>query len=81
MSNFQVFQEVTRGRKFIDPESNQLCCKLSEDCIPLSHLAIYKSETDSGELVLKKTDYRNAIIESTGCFIYIPEERKVQVFL
>ncbi len=81
MPNRKMFDEVSGGQKFIDPDSNQLCRKLSEGCIPKSQMVISQSESGSGKLVLKETCFRNAIVDNTGCLIHIPSERQVQVFL
>ncbi len=81
MPNLKMFDEVIVGQQFIDPDSNQLCRKLFEGCIPKSQMVISQPESGPGMLILKETCFRNAVVDNTGCLIHIPSERQVQVFL
>jgi len=69
MPTMKIFHEVTRGQKFIDPESEQECKKLFHEYI-LRHCTDFENAY-----------YYNSIVVSTGCLTHIPDEREVQVFL
>jgi len=80
MPNHKMFDEVSRGQKFIDPETNQLCRKLFANYVNLVQVAFLSVDKD-GELAVKEIYHRNAIVESTGELLGIPSERQVRVFI